>query len=105
MSNQAIQPRVNLFFRGNFSPISRFIIREESMLPGYQPGDHVLTFNWGKITAGNIVVFRSPFYHFIKRVDKYVDNYVYVSGDNRKESAKFEPLKFSDIIGKVILKY
>lgn len=105
MLNRVIQPRVNLFFRGNFSPISRFIVREESMLPSYKPGDHVLTFNWGKIAAGNVVVFRAPPRHFIKRVDKYVDNYVYVSGDNERQSTKVEPIKVAQIVGKVILKY
>ena len=91
------------------------------MLPSYRPGDHVLTYNWGKIGKGDVVVFRAPPGHFIKRVDKYVDpsirkltqgkhynkvyNYVYVSGDNKRQSAKVKPIKAARIVGKVILKY
>lgn len=42
---------------------------------------------------------------FIKRIDKFVDNYVYVSGDNKSQGAKMKPVKLSQIVGKVILKY
>lgn len=75
------------------------------MLPSYKPGDHVLTFNWTNVKKGDVVVFCSPTRYFIKRVDKYVDNYVYVSGDNKRQRAKVKPIKADQIVGKVILKY
>lgn len=33
------------------------------MIPTYKPGDHVLTFNWGKIKKGDVVVFILPYRH------------------------------------------
>lgn len=39
-------------------PFSRFVVYEESMVPAYKPGDHVLTFNWVLPKVGDVVVFR-----------------------------------------------
>lgn len=75
------------------------------MLPAFASGDRVLTFNWGKLKANNVVVFRQDDKYFIKRIDKFVDNYVYISGDNRSKSSKMKPVKRELIVGKVILKY
>lgn len=81
------------------------MVREESMFPAYEPGEHVLTWNWGQARKGEVVVFRQGNKYFIKRIDKFVDNYVYVSGDNKRKSTKMKPVKKAQIIGKVILKY
>ena len=86
-------------------PFSRFVIQEESMLPAFSAGDHVLTFNCGRLKRGDVVVIRLKETFFVKRIDKFVDNYVYVSGDNILKSSKLKPLKREQIIGKVILKY
>lgn len=76
------------------------------MLPLYKPGDHVLTFNWHKIRKNDVVVFQATsLSHYIKRVDKIDAKFVYVSGDNKNESAKIEPIERSRIVGRVILKY
>lgn len=101
------------------------------MVPAYKPGDHVLTFNWGKIKVGDVIVFlptrRHPdpasdgegsvslrFFadaqndkraYFIKRIDKFVYNYVYISGDNKREGSKIRPVARERVIGKVVLKY
>lgn len=45
------------FFKHNFFPFSRFIVADHSMEPEYKPGDHVLTFNWGRLQSGDVVVF------------------------------------------------
>ena len=75
------------------------------MMPAFRPGDHVLTFNWGRIDLGDVVVFNLEGKNLIKRVDKIVDNCLYISGDNKKQSSKMEPVKKDQIVGKVILKY
>lgn len=75
------------------------------MLPLYRHGDRVLTWNWGQIRKDDVVVFKSKEKYFIKRIDKFVDNYVYISGDNKKEDVEMGPVKKNQIVGKVILKY
>jgi SOS-response transcriptional repressor LexA len=78
------------------------------MLPAYIPGDHVLTFNWVRIKVGDVIVFKIQDRHsvsFLKRVDKIIGEEIYLSGDNKKESSQVKPIKKSQIIGKVILKY
>jgi len=86
-------------------PLSRFIIHERSMLPIFQPGDHVLTFNWIKFKAGNVIVFKKGHKFYLKKIDKIVGKALYVSGDNKKESTKPESVKSSQVIGRVLLKY
>lgn len=75
------------------------------MLPAYEPGDHVLTFNWRRSRAGDVVVFKSKGRFYIKRVDKIVDGLFYISGDNKKESSQIGPIDGRQTIGKVIWKY
>lgn len=79
------------------------------MFPEYRPGDHVLTWNWSSVKKGDVVVFRSRrndrYKFFLKRIDKFVDNYLYVSGDNCLKSAKVAPIGRWQIVGRVILKY
>jgi phage repressor protein C with HTH and peptisase S24 domain len=86
-------------------PFSRFIVADKSMMPAFKPGDHVLTFNWIKPAIGDVVVFRKGSKDFIKRIDKIENGQVFVSGDNKKESAKFGSISQKEIIGKVVLKY
>ncbi|MBI3282807.1 S24/S26 family peptidase [Candidatus Curtissbacteria bacterium] len=77
------------------------------MTPAFVPGDHVLIFNWGEIKVGDVIVFKSrdKYRYFIKRIDKFVDNYVYVSQDNEKSAEKVEPFDKERVVGKVVLKY
>lgn len=75
------------------------------MAPEYKPGDHVLTFNWLGIKKGDVIVFKEEGVKMIKRVKKVERDRVFVEGDNKKESAKMEPIPSSQIVGKVILKY
>ncbi|OGD84221.1 hypothetical protein A2165_03605 [Candidatus Curtissbacteria bacterium RBG_13_40_7] len=86
-------------------PFSRFIVHEHSMIPAYKPGDHVLTFNWSLPRVGDVVVFMQQGKSFIKRIEKVENGEVFISGDNKKESAKFSPIDQKDIIGKVIFRY
>lgn len=75
------------------------------MEPGYLSGDHVLTFNWRKVVAGDVVVFKLKGVNFIKRINKIKGDWVYVFGDNKVKSSKVGPIKKDQIIGRVIWKY
>lgn len=86
-------------------PFSRFIVEENSMLPKYKSGDHVLTFNWGRVKSGDVFVFIKDKVNYIKRVDKIEDDFVYLSGDNKEKASKIWKIEKSKIIGKVVLKY
>jgi len=102
--NQVTQQRVKLFSQRKF-PFSRFIVKEESMVPAFKPGDHVLTFNWGKYRKNDLIVFKLEGRSYLKRIDRIDKNRFYISGDNKKASTKFTPIAKSQIVGKVILKY
>lgn len=86
-------------------PFSRFIIHEESMIPAYKPGDRVLTFNWVSPKVGDVIVFESGGKKYLKRINKVVGDLIYVAGDNKRESLQIDPIKRSQIVGKVIRKY
>ena len=76
------------------------------MEPVLHTGDRVLTFNWvRRIMIGDVIVFKRGNKNYLKRVQKIRENLVYVSGDNRLQSAKMGPVEPEQIIGKVILKY
>ena len=86
------------------------------MLPVFKPGDHVLTFNWGKIKVGDVVVFKMSKDYFIKRVVKIgkhgqgkvynkLYDYIYIRGDNKAKSAKMKPVLRTQIVGEVVFKY
>lgn len=93
------------FFRGKIFPISRFVVREESMVPVFMPGDHVLTFNWVRVSKGDVIVFKSAGKKYIKRITKTRGNLIAVSGDNVARSAKMGTIEKNQIVGKVIFKY
>lgn len=76
------------------------------MLPLYKPGDHVLTFNWGKFEKGDVVVFRlKSLNYYIKRIETIDGDVFHLSGDNHGESANVLPVAKGQIVGRVILKY
>lgn len=76
------------------------------MMPAFKPGDHVLTFNWLRVSKGDVVVFMEmERAYFIKRIDRIARDLIYVSGDNNTRSAKTHPIKRRQIVGKVIFKY
>src|SRR3990167_1535152 len=94
--NQVTQQRVKLFSQRKF-PFSRFIVKEESMVPAFKPGDHVLTFNWGKYRKNDLIVFKLEGRSYLKRIDRIDKNRFYISGDNKKASTKFTPIAKSQI--------
>ena len=86
-------------------PFSRFIVNENSMSPAYKSGDHILSFNWASQKIGDAVIFKQKGKAYLKRIDKIESGKIFISGDNEKESAKFDPISKNEIVGKVILRY
>lgn len=86
-------------------PFSRFVVCDRSMEPAFIEGDHVLTLNWIKPQAGDVIVFKSSEKNLIKRIEIIKDGKILVKGDNQRLSSKIAPIKTTQIIGKVILKY
>lgn len=75
------------------------------MVPVFMPGDHVLTFNWARVSKGDVIVFKSAGEKYIKRITKTRGNLIAVSGDNNARSAKMGTIEKNQIVGKVIFKY
>jgi phage repressor protein C with HTH and peptisase S24 domain len=75
------------------------------MIPAFNPRERVITYNWSTFKPGSVIVFNNGTKVLVKRIDKIDGNKVYVSGDNKKLSAKVGPISFEDIIGRVFIKY
>lgn len=75
------------------------------MEPAFMEFDRVLTFNFGALQQGSVVVlnFRGKIY--LKRIVKINKEKIYVGGDNKKLSSRIGPVTKADIIGRVFLKY
>ena len=86
-------------------PISKFKVFGNSMYSTLKEGQGVLTFNWGKVKIGDIVVIKYKNREIIKRIKKIEEDRFFVKGDNEKESTDsrhFVSLNKLQIIGKVI---
>lgn len=75
------------------------------MVPAFKPGDHVLTFNWGFVDVGDVVVFSQRPRFLIKRLSKVSNDRVEARGDNLTRSPRVWRMRKSRVVGKVILKY
>lgn len=75
------------------------------MEPAFYNGDRVITFNYGVIKAGSVVVFKYKKTVYVKRVDKIANDKVFILGDNKKLSSKIGPILKGKIIGRVVLRY
>jgi len=51
---------------------------------------------------GDVIVFRNENKNIIKRILKIENEKYFISGDNLKDSKKFESIRKQDILGKVI---
>lgn len=100
------------------SPILKFTIQEESMLPVLKPGDVVLVNRLSRPRVGDLVVLKNPENErssptdkkmfLVKRIHKVYDRTLYVLGDNTAksiDSRHFGLVKRKDIIGRVIYVY
>lgn len=75
------------------------------MVPVFKPGDHVLTFNWGKIQKGDVIVFKNRGRIYVKRVFAVSGKSLKLVGDNATKSHNFEGIDVTDTVGKVIFRY
>ncbi len=75
------------------------------MIPTFQPGDHVLTFNWIRPVSGDVIVFEKGGKNYIKRIKNISGNRYYIGGDNRQNSVMMGSVTWQMIVGKVIFKY
>ena len=91
------------------SPISRFTVNGNSMVPTLCPGQDVLSFNWAYLgkrpKVGDIVVVRLNGKDVVKRVNNVYDRTIYLLSDNSQESTDsrdFGPVGMDQVIGKVV---
>lgn len=91
------------------SPISRFNVSGNSMLPTLTHGQDILSFNWAYISRkpkiGEVIVLNFAGRDMVKRVTRVMDGEIFVEGDNEVESTDsrdFGTVKLNQIIGKVV---
>lgn len=91
------------------SPILKFILKEESMIPLAYPGDIALvekvSYKFNPSKKGDLIVFKdSEGKYFLKKISKTSKNKIFVLGENKeksKDSRHFGWIEKKDIIGKV----
>lgn len=95
----------------SFSPILKFRVQEESMLPLFHPGDTVLVYRFSYIFIDpkekDIIVLRSPLdgKYLLKQIEKIDGRKYFVVGANTAksiDSRQFGWISKGNIVGKVI---
>lgn len=67
--------------------------------------DRVLTYNWGPIEKGSVIVFSGTDKLLIKRIKSIKGENIIAVSDNKKLAKKEYKIQKKDIIGRVFLKY
>ena len=75
------------------------------MEPAFVEPDRVLTYNWGPIIKGSVIVFKEEGKYLIKRVKELKKDHTTAVSDNKKLANKEYRVKINDVIGRVFLKY
>lgn len=75
------------------------------MEPAFCEFDRVLTYNWGQIEKGSVVVFCDNDRFLIKRVKELKPDFAVAASDNKKRAKKEYRIDKKAIIGRVFLKY
>lgn len=91
------------------TPVSRFTVKGNSMLPSLRNGQDILSFNWAYIgrkpKVGDIVVIEQKGKEMVKRVSKVSDREILIEGDNKDQSTDsrdFGAVSMEDVIGKIV---
>ncbi len=107
----AVVLHLKFFFK--YSPVLKFKVLEESMIPSLYPGDFVLveriSYLLGDPKVGDLVVLLPPRGWnkkklLIKKIQKVRDRVYFVVGENQKksiDSRHFGLISKKDIVGKV----
>lgn len=74
------------------------------MAPMFRELDRVLTYNYGKLQKGSVVIANVDGMIMLKRV-KSIGKKVVLHSDNKKLAKREYEVKPEDIIGRVFLKY
>lgn len=75
------------------------------MEPVFSEFDRVLTFNYGKIQKGSVIVFEEAGESLIKRVKTLSRDNVVAESDNKAKAKRVYKIKRADVVGRVFLKY
>lgn len=75
------------------------------MEPAFRSGERVLTYNYGNIQKGSVVVFMYEGKYLIKRVKVLKSDSLVVWSDNKKLAKREYKVEKVDMIGRVFLKY
>jgi signal peptidase I len=67
-------------------PLALYRVSGESMTPAYHPGDMVVGWRWYKPKVGQVVVVKVNDRLVIKRVTEFINNRVWLEGDNLEAS-------------------
>jgi phage repressor protein C with HTH and peptisase S24 domain len=100
-----LQTQKNSFMK---LPFFRFRVSGNSMAPSYKNGDKVVLFNWGRISKGDVVIFRKENIDMMKRVVDKSSAGFEMRGDNAAESTdsgEFGPVEKTKVVGRVLFKY
>jgi signal peptidase I len=83
-----------------------FKVSGHSMMPTLKPQDKVIVssipFFFSEPKKGDIILFRLNGKPIIKRVKKTSASKIFLEADNESDSLKIEPIKKSEIAGKLI---
>jgi nickel-type superoxide dismutase maturation protease len=87
------------------------VVAGESMLPAFEPGDHLLVVPMAGIRPGQVVALRDPgdpARVLVKRVEAVTGGRLAVKGDNEtasRDSRHFGLVPVASVVGRVLYRY
>jgi len=86
-------------------PFKRFVVSGESMNPTLKTGGRLIVYRWGKISAGDLIVFNQYGNTLVKRVVSKNNEKLEVRGDNHSDSVDYDDVTHDLVVGKVVATY
>ena len=81
------------------------VVEGLSMVPSFAPGERLLVRYGGTFTIDDVVLVKRPDQIDVKRINKVIDDRIYVIGDNLDvsiDSRHYGPVSAEQILAKVI---